>query len=346
MKKRVLICINEFFANSIGVSLINLLNRLDYTFIDVDLIFVKSQTNMLNQIPSSVNIIESPFDTSKINFFYKLKNRNKYDFSLMYDVGDVKLSEFVINSSKNNALYLHKNYRGIYVVDSTYYNFVNAHAILKFNTLLFSNEKIKGEFIRLHELHADKCKVLEYLVDEKHIQDLAKVGISVDKPNHRTLFVSVGTLNDRAKNFTLMIKMMQSLVKINNHVELWILGDGPDLVNIKMLVKQCGLDDFIKLYGFKNNPYPYMKMADYYLNTADNYDSSTALMEARVLEKPIITTNPADQRENVYVVSPDPNRIANEVNNILVNKVLFKGINNFWEENQHILKKFESLIGR
>lgn len=345
MKKRVLICINEFYANSIGISLINLLNRIDYSNIDVDLIFVRSQTNMLNQIPSNVNIIDSPFDVSKINFFYKLKFHRKYNFSLMYDVGDAKLSELVISSSRNNAIYLHKNYRGIYVVDSTYYNFVNAHNILKFNKFIFPNEKIKSEFIKLHELYANQCEVLEYLVDDKHIIDMSKVGISVDKPNHKVLFVSVGTLNDRAKNFTLMIKMMQNLIKLNNHVELWILGDGPDLVNIKMLVKQSNLDNYIKLFGFKNNPYPYMKMADYYLNTADNYDSSTALIEARVLEKPIISTNPDDINKNIYIVSPDPNKIANDVNDILVKKIMFDGVNNFWEENQHILKKFEKFIG-
>lgn len=345
MKKKILICINELFANSVGISLINLLNRIDYSRINVDLIFVKSQTNVLNQVPSNVNIIDSPFDTTKINFLYKLKFHNKYDFSLMYDVGDAKLSEFVVGSSKNNAIYLHKNYRGIYVVDSAYYNFVSAHGILKFKRFIFSNEKIKGEFIKLHEFYANQCDVLEYLVDENHIQNLSKVGVSVDKPNHKKLFVSVGTLNDRAKNFTLMIKMMQNLVKINNHVELWILGDGPDLVNIKMLVRQYNLDEFVKLFGFKNNPYPYMKLADYYLNTADNFDSSTALIEAKVLEKPIITTNPNDASENVYVVSADPNKIANDINAILLKNVMYNGVNNFWEINQHILKKFDKFIG-
>lgn len=345
MKKKILICINEFFANSIGISLINLLNRINYASCDVDLIFVKSQTNMLNQVPASVNIIDSPFDSSKINWMYKFKHHNKYNFSLMYDVGDAKLAEFVISASKNNSIYLHKNYRGIYVVDSAYYNFVSAHNILKFNKFLFSNEKIKNEFIKLHELYADKCDILEYLIDDKHITDLSRASIGTSKPNHKVLFVAVGTLNDRSKNFTLMIKMMQSLVKINNHVHLWIIGDGPDLVNLKMLVKQLNLDDFVTLFGFKNNPYPYMKLADYYLTTSDSYDSSTALIEARVLQKPIITTNAQDGGENIYVVSADPNKIANDVNDLLLKKIQYNGVNNFFEQNQSILKKFEGFIG-
>ena len=344
MKKKILICINEFYANSIGISLINLLNTIDYTRYSVDLIFIKSQTNMLNQITRNVNIIDSPFDTSKLSFLYKFKYHNRYNFSLMYDVGDAKLSEFVINASKNNAIYLHKNYRGIYVVESAYHGFIYTHKILKFNSFLFPNERIKEQFIKVHDFYKDRCEVLEYLIDERHILALSKQNVSVDKPNHATLLVSVGTLNDRSKNFSLMIKMMRDLVKINNHVLLWIIGDGPDLVNIKMLVKQYNLENYVTLFGFKNNPYPYMLIADYYLNTSDSYDSSTALIEARVLEKPIITTNSEDTSDNVYVVSPDIDKISKEVNDIISKKIKFNGKNNFWAENQHVIKKFESLL--
>ena len=88
-----------------------------------------------------------------------------------------------------------------------------------------------------------------------------------------------------------------------------------------------------------------MKLADYYLNTSDNFDTSTALIEARVLEKPILSTNQDDSSSNTYIISSDPNKIANDVNDILVKKIVYNGVNNFWEENQHILKKFENFIG-
>lgn len=344
MKKKILICINELYSNSIGISLINLLGRADYTKYDIDLIFVKSQTNVINQLPREVNIIDSPFDVNKINLLYKLKLRHKYDFSLMYDIEDAKLCSLVKLASKNNAIYLHKDYRSIYVVLNTYNEFINSHKVLEFSKIIFSNDLLKDKFNKLHTEVSDKTCTLEYAIDDTRILNLAKTNVGVDKPDYKTLLVSVGTLNDRAKNFTLMIKMMANLVQMNNKVHLWILGDGPDLVNIKMLVKQYRLDGYVTLFGFKNNPYPYMKLADYYLNTSDSFDSSTSLFEARVLQKPIISTGIDNINSNTYIVSSDPNKIATDVNNILINKVKYNGENNFWAENQQVLKKFENIV--
>nr|MCR5787915.1 hypothetical protein [Bacilli bacterium] len=113
MKKNIIIGISNLTANSIGVSLVNLLNTVDYTKYNVDLVFVNSVSYMLNQIPRSVNVINSPFGGVKLGFFDKLKLRNKYDFALMYDVGSVELSNYIRSCSKNNAIYIHRNYRSI-----------------------------------------------------------------------------------------------------------------------------------------------------------------------------------------------------------------------------------------
>lgn len=344
MKKKILICINELNTNSIGISLINLLNTIDFTNYSVDLIYVKGQSSIINQIPSSVNVISSPFNTSNIKLMFKVKYFHKYNLSIMYDLEDVKLCELVQIASKNNYIYIHKNYRSLYVVKSSYDKFINDYKVLKFNNFIFANDLLKDRFLSEHPTVPGNKETLSYLIDERHINILSKEPISADKPNHTTLFVTMGTLNDRSKNYTLMIKMMKNLVQLNNHVALWILGDGPDLVNLKMLVKENNLDNYITLFGFKNNPYPYVAMADYYLNTSDEFDSSTALIEARVLRKPIITINELQKSENIHVVSSDPNKIANDVNNIILNKIGFVDNNNFWAENQHILKKFESLI--
>ena len=343
-KKNILICINELYSNSIGNSLINLLYRVDYTLYNIDLIFTKSQTQIISLIPKNINIIDSPFDTSKIKFMYKLKFFHKYDMSIMYDVGDPKLVDLVIFSSKNNYLYFHKNYREIYVVQNRYEQFVEEHKLLKFRNYLFSNKQLQENFLKLYPQYHDVSTTLPYIIDDKHIITLSKANVSVEKPNHCTLLVSVGSINDRAKNYTLMIKMMNNLVKLNNHVHLWIIGDGPDLVNLRMLVTKYNLSNYITLFGFKSNPYPYMSLGDYYLNTSDTFDSSTSLLEARVLQKPIISTNVDLQNNNTYIVSPDPNKIASEINEIILKKVKYNGVNNFWEENQQILKKFETLF--
>lgn len=343
-KKKVLFCINELSMNSVGISFLNLINRLDYTQYDVDLIFVNSQTQLINQIPRNVNIIFSPYDKAKINFINKIKFFHRYDLSVMYDIGDPSLCEIVKMSSKNNYVYLHKNYPGIYLVKERYNEFISSHKILDFKGYIFPNEAIMKKFISVHPDKEPNSVVLEYVIDDNHIKTMSKASVGVDKPDRCTLLTFVGSINDRAKNFTLMIKLMADIIKVNNKVRLWIIGDGPDLVNIRMMVTQNHLDEYVTLFGFKSNPYPYMALADYYLNTSDIFDASTSLIEARVLEKPIITTNIDVTDKNMHVVSSDPSLIAKEVNNLILSNTRYEGTNNFWQENQTILRKFDQLI--
>ena len=346
MKKRVLIGINNLYANSIGISLINLLNSIDTTKYEVDLIFIRSQANVLNQIPKVINVIFSPFQKKSVGLLDKIKMFKKYDFSLMYDLGNEDLANLIRFASRNNALYIHKNYRQVYVVPQQYEEFAEKMKLLKFNKYLFSTQALLDSFANYYPDYVSRLSVLEYIINDKYILNMSKAHIEVDKPNHKVLFVSVGTLNDRSKNFSLMIKMMADLVRVNNRVHLWIIGDGPDLVKIKMLVTQMNLTEYVTLFGFKTNPYPYMQLADYIVNTSDTFDSSMALIEARVLEKPIITTNIDTVTDNTYIVSADPNKIAMDVNDILQRKVVYNSTNNFWAENQHLLKTLYYIIDK
>ncbi|MCR5787881.1 MAG: glycosyltransferase, partial [Bacilli bacterium] len=219
-----------------------------------------------------------------------------------------------------------------------------ANKIFEFKKILFANKPIQDSFIKLHPQAEKKSYLLNYVIDDKRIINLSKANIEVNKPDHKVLFITAGSLNDRAKNYTLMIKMMSGLTKLNNHVELWILGDGPDLVNLKMLVNSLNLNNYVKFLGFKGNPYPYMAVADYFVNTSDYFDFSTALSEARVLQKPIISTNIDEVNNNTYIISSDPNKIVSDVNELLNKKITYQGNNNFWVENQRILKTLDTII--
>lgn len=344
MKKRILIGINNLNANSIGISLINLLTNIDYSRYDVDLIFVEAQTTLLNQIPNSVNTIFSPFNDNNIKFFDKLKIYHKYAFSLMYDFGDTKLASLLRKASKNNAVYIHKNFFNIYLVKNKFDEFITEFGVLDFNRLIFANDNLMETFVRDFPQTKSKSFVLDYLVNNERIVKLSNAHIEISKPNNKVLLVAAGTLNDRSRNFSLMIKMMSNLVKMNTHVHLWILGDGPDLVNLKMLVKNLNLDEYITFFGYKTNPYPYMKMADYILSTSESFDSSTTMIEARVLQKPIISTCVDYKNNNTYIVSPDIDVIAKQVNDIILRKVLYNGNSNFWVENQRALKVLDGFI--
>lgn len=63
------------------------------------------------------------------------------------------------------------------------------------------------------------------------------------------------------------------------------------------MIKENGLDDNFILLGNKSNPYPYLEECDIYVQTSYFEGYCTTTNEARILGKPIITTDVSGARE-------------------------------------------------
>lgn len=62
MKKKLLFVISALNTGGAEKSLVNLLNQMDYSRYDVELLLFKNHGPFLKQVPKEVNIIESPYD--------------------------------------------------------------------------------------------------------------------------------------------------------------------------------------------------------------------------------------------------------------------------------------------
>ena len=76
------------------------------------------------------------------------------------------------------------------------------------------------------------------------------------------------------------------------HVFNWyIIGDGPDLNNLKDESKTLNIDQQLHFLGFKENPYPYIKNADCLVLSSAFEAQGMVLTESLILETPVITTD-------------------------------------------------------
>lgn len=78
--------------------------------------------------------------------------------------------------------------------------------------------------------------------------------------------------------------------------EICIIGEGEEREKIEDLISKRKVTS-IKLIGYCENPYPYMKKADWFLCCSKFEGFSTVLQEALVLGKAIITTDIGGARE-------------------------------------------------
>jgi glycosyltransferase involved in cell wall biosynthesis len=101
------------------------------------------------------------------------------------------------------------------------------------------------------------------------------------------------------------------------------VGEGSERVNIENLIKQYSLQDEIKMVGMTPNPYPYMAMADVYVQTSSFEGFGLTLNEARILHRPVVTTNfpvafdQIKEGENGLIAEMTPESLAEKIMMIL-----------------------------
>lgn len=90
-------------------------------------------------------------------------------------------------------------------------------------------------------------------------------------------------------------------------------------------IKDMNLNNNIILLGNKNNPYPFFKDCDIYVQPSRHEGYCITLAEARIFKKPIITTNFIGAKEQIIhnengiMVEFDKNQIYESIKRLIYN---------------------------
>ena len=101
--------------------------------------------------------------------------------------------------------------------------------------------------------------------------------------------ISVGRLTDQKDHLTLLksIKLLESEFKI----KVIIIGKGTTKKLLQNYISDNKLKDKVKLLGYTNNPFPYIRKADILILTSRFEGLPNILLEAQYLKKYIISTD-------------------------------------------------------
>ena len=101
------------------------------------------------------------------------------------------------------------------------------------------------------------------------------------------LLVSVGRMT-WAKAYDRYLRIINTLKTNGLRFEVWIIGGG-DRSPFEKYCKEFGLDN-VRFFGNLENPYPYMKLADWLVLPSYVEGFGTVSMEALALGKPVLAT--------------------------------------------------------
>lgn len=99
------------------------------------------------------------------------------------------------------------------------------------------------------------------------------------------------------KGFARLIEACRRLRDANLRFQLDILGEGPERGKLEEQIAALQLKGIIRLRGFTENPYAWMKAADLIVCSSQYEGSSTVVQEALLLGKAVMTTPCAGMRE-------------------------------------------------
>lgn len=75
------------------------------------------------------------------------------------------------------------------------------------------------------------------------------------------------------------------------NVKWYLIGFGSDEELIRQKIVEEKMQDFVVILGKKENPYPYIKACDLYVQPSRYEGKSVAVREAQILQKPVVITN-------------------------------------------------------
>lgn len=94
-----------------------------------------------------------------------------------------------------------------------------------------------------------------------------------------------------AKNYDNVPDIVRRIVE-SGHPDLkwYIIGYGGDEVLIRRKISEAGMEEHVILLGKKENPYPYIKACDIYVQPSRYEGKSVTVREAQMLGKPVAVT--------------------------------------------------------
>jgi glycosyltransferase involved in cell wall biosynthesis len=165
--------------------------------------------------------------------------------------------------------------------------------LFRFDRILVISNKLKEEMQKMAKTDMEKQAVIKIYnpIDKDDTLNKANTAID-DYPFSSSLptFITIGTVYPQ-KGYDRLLEVHKKLIDEGLKHQIIIIGDGFDFENIQTKLNQLGLQETVKMLGFRSNPYPYLKRADFYVMSSRHEGFPTIIAEALILNKPIVSTD-------------------------------------------------------
>ena len=155
------------------------------------------------------------------------------------------------------------------------------------------SDEVGEKFVETFPALKDKIIPIENILSSRFIRQRAEEeSISLDSSPSAINLLTIGRYSP-PKKMEEIPAICRRIVDAGLDVKWFIIGFGSTEIEreVRDNAKQEGMSDRVILLGKKENPYPYIKACDIYVQPSRYEGKSITVREAQILCKPVIVTN-------------------------------------------------------
>ena len=227
-----------------------------------------------------------------LGLIYPLHMKADYDVECAYlECGPTKVLASSTNKKARKYAWVHCDLSAAY---NRSFAEKTAKWYRKYDKVICVSEKIKESFADYFG-SGIPTEIIHNVVDSEEI--LRKSELVPDKLKKTGITMVNAARLTPPKNLLRLLKAQQKLLENGIDVNLWIVGEGEDRKKLEQFIAENDMGEQVTLWGYQQNPYPFMKAADL-LVCSSNYEGfSTFVTEGLILGKPILTTDCSGMKE-------------------------------------------------
>lgn len=127
---------------------------------------------------------------------------------------------------------------------------------------------------------------LEYVNKQSNAMDVSN---EILKEGNVINICSIGRFSDQ-KNFDNVPNIAKRIINEGYNIRWFIIGYGAEEEVIRKRIEEEAVTDNVIILGKKDNPYPYLKACDIYVQPSRYEGKAVTVREAQMLNKPVVIT--------------------------------------------------------
>ncbi len=319
-KKKVLFITPSLCQGGIEHSMITMLKLLDKTKYDITLFTYLEDLSLLSLVPKEVRVVtdkEKPHYYRKPKaLFYnglsiiakKLKSKSFYEKiseklrnyihkqKVMHPAKDIFKNEkfdivisYAIGVCTEMALFFNNCKHYVFYHSSMDMHHKMLEQVLpKYNGIVAVSEGVKSMLCTNYPAVSDKVIVIHNYVDAQQIIDKVNENIAINE--NRFMLCTCGRFSEE-KGFDLATESANLLKQKGIDFVWYFVGDGDERGKVEELISKYNLNDNIRITGYVENPYPYIRSCDIYVQPSYHESFGLTIKEAVILGKAIVSTD-------------------------------------------------------